>query len=187
MFRFAADRGRQLGASRMEWEAEPNAVGFYERMGGRYLRDGETSFMLLEPGERRATETDERARLESIAKQTNSVVLVAEEEGRLVGYVAASGGAFHRNRHAAYVVIGIRRSHAGQGIGTQLLTRLEQWALANEIRRLELTVMAHNDAAVGLYRKVGFEIEGTRRAALVVDGELVDELWMAKLLPAADD
>ncbi len=43
MFRFVAERGRQLGASRLEWEAEPNAVGFYERMGGRYFRDGETS------------------------------------------------------------------------------------------------------------------------------------------------
>ena len=26
---------------RMEWEAEPNALGFYERMGGRYLRDSD--------------------------------------------------------------------------------------------------------------------------------------------------
>jgi hypothetical protein len=25
----------------MEWEAEPNAVGFYERMGGRHVRDSE--------------------------------------------------------------------------------------------------------------------------------------------------
>jgi GNAT superfamily N-acetyltransferase len=39
LFRHAAERGRQLGASRMEWEAEPNAVGFYEKMGGRHLRD----------------------------------------------------------------------------------------------------------------------------------------------------
>jgi hypothetical protein len=23
----------------MEWEAEPNAVGFYDRLGARYLRD----------------------------------------------------------------------------------------------------------------------------------------------------
>ena len=43
LFRVAAEQGRQLGAGRMEWEADPNAVGFYERMGGRYLRDGERS------------------------------------------------------------------------------------------------------------------------------------------------
>jgi GNAT superfamily N-acetyltransferase len=43
LFGQAAERGRQLGASRMEWEAEPNALGFYEKMGGRYLRDSKPS------------------------------------------------------------------------------------------------------------------------------------------------
>jgi GNAT superfamily N-acetyltransferase len=38
-FRRAADRAAELGAGTMEWEAEPNAIRFYERMGGRYLRD----------------------------------------------------------------------------------------------------------------------------------------------------
>jgi GNAT superfamily N-acetyltransferase len=39
LFEHVADRARQLGARRLEWETDPNAVGFYERMGGRYLRD----------------------------------------------------------------------------------------------------------------------------------------------------
>jgi len=39
LFRIVVDRARQLGAARLEWGAEPNAVGFYEKMGGRYLRD----------------------------------------------------------------------------------------------------------------------------------------------------
>ena len=30
-----------LGAKRLEWEAEPNAIGFYEKMGGRYVRESE--------------------------------------------------------------------------------------------------------------------------------------------------
>lgn len=43
LFTMAAERARERGARTLEWEAEPNAVGFYERMGGRYLRDGEPS------------------------------------------------------------------------------------------------------------------------------------------------
>ena len=35
LFRHAVARARELGAHRLEWEAEPNATGFYERMGGR--------------------------------------------------------------------------------------------------------------------------------------------------------
>jgi GNAT superfamily N-acetyltransferase len=43
LFRHALERASELGAKTMEWEAEPNAVGFYERVGGRYLRDSEPS------------------------------------------------------------------------------------------------------------------------------------------------
>jgi GNAT superfamily N-acetyltransferase len=41
LFEEAAARARELGAERMEWEVELNAVGFYEKVGGRYVRDSE--------------------------------------------------------------------------------------------------------------------------------------------------
>lgn len=43
LFRCVAVRARELWASSMEWDAEPNALGFYGRMGGRYLRPGTPS------------------------------------------------------------------------------------------------------------------------------------------------
>jgi GNAT superfamily N-acetyltransferase len=43
LFEHAAERATMLAAQRMEWEVEPNALGFYEKMGGRHLRDGEPS------------------------------------------------------------------------------------------------------------------------------------------------
>jgi GNAT superfamily N-acetyltransferase len=41
LFEAAAEQGRQRGAIRMEWEAERHAIGFYEKMGGRYVRESE--------------------------------------------------------------------------------------------------------------------------------------------------
>jgi GNAT superfamily N-acetyltransferase len=38
LFRHGAGRARDLGATSMEWEAEPTALGFYARMGGEPLR-----------------------------------------------------------------------------------------------------------------------------------------------------
>jgi GNAT superfamily N-acetyltransferase len=43
LFEHVKDRARELGAVRLEWEAEPNARGFYERMGGSYVRDSEVT------------------------------------------------------------------------------------------------------------------------------------------------
>ena len=41
LFRQAADHAKELGAGHLEWEAEPNAIGFYEKMGGTYVRESE--------------------------------------------------------------------------------------------------------------------------------------------------
>jgi GNAT superfamily N-acetyltransferase len=49
LFRFAAKRARELGAERLEWSAEPNAVGFYEKVGGRKLRDHVTEWGRIAP------------------------------------------------------------------------------------------------------------------------------------------
>ena len=49
LFRLAADRARELGAERLEWGAEPNSVGFYEKLGGRKLRDHVTEWGRLAP------------------------------------------------------------------------------------------------------------------------------------------
>jgi GNAT superfamily N-acetyltransferase len=49
LFRLAADRARELGADRLEWSSEPNAVGFYEKVGGRKLRDHVTEWGRLAP------------------------------------------------------------------------------------------------------------------------------------------
>jgi RimJ/RimL family protein N-acetyltransferase len=78
--------------------------------------------------------------------------------------------------------MGVRKAFSGRGIGTALLRELSDWAPAHGVRRLELTVMSHNERALGLYLRSGFEIEGTRRRSLLVDGRNVDEIAMAKLL-----
>jgi GNAT superfamily N-acetyltransferase len=49
LFRLAEERARELGAARLEWGAEPNAVGFYEKVGGRFLRDHVTEWGRVAP------------------------------------------------------------------------------------------------------------------------------------------
>ena len=44
LFRRAAEHARGTGATLLEWEAEPNALGFYEKMGARRLRDSRSEW-----------------------------------------------------------------------------------------------------------------------------------------------
>ena len=144
--------------------------------------DTETQFMLLDPGERTTTIEEQRAQIDLLLRHENHTILVAEQDNQLVGYLEASGGMFNRNRHSTHIVIGILQAFTGQGIGTQLLEQLEEWAKQRQIHRLELTVMAHNTRGIALYKKQGFVTEGTRRDALLLNGHFMDEFYMSKLL-----
>jgi len=142
--------------------------------------DGESVFMLYEPGERSVTPEQQRERIAALGER--STILVAELEDRLAGYLLAYGGFANRNKHCAYLVVGVLQAYTGKGVGTRLFEELERWAVDRRITRLELSVMRHNERAIALYRKMGFEFEGVKRRSLIVNGEWVDEYCMAKLL-----
>lgn len=87
--------------------------------------DEETQFMMLEPGERNLTVEEQRQRILAVLGRDNQTILVAEEENRLVGFLGIFGEGFRRNRHCAYIVIGILQAYTGQGIGKQLFAAAE--------------------------------------------------------------
>jgi len=71
----------------------------------------------------------------------------------------------------------------GRGVGTALVTAAIEWAQAQGLHKLTLSVFPHNHAAIALYRKFGFAEEGRhtkhiRRA----NGELWDLIDMGLLL-----
>lgn len=59
---------------------------------------------------------------------------------------------------------------------------LEKWAIENNIKRFELTVMTHNEKAVNLYKKMGFKIEGIKEHSILMDGKFIDEYYMGEIL-----
>lgn len=137
--------------------------------------------MLFEPGERKTTIEELKRKIKNI-KNAKSLILVVEYDGNMVGFLSAERGFAKRIKHSAYIVIGILKDYRGKKIGTKLFEELEKLALENEITRLELTVMTHNEGGIGLYKKMGFKMEGLKQGSLIIDGKYVDEYYMAKLL-----
>jgi len=144
--------------------------------------DHETKFMLREPGEREEDLNGQSQQIERVLQSGHSMIFVAEENRKLVGYLGAYGGQFRRIRHKVHIVIGIIKYFTCMGIGTSLFNEVEKWAKDAGIHRLELTVMSHNDTGIALYRKMGFSTEGVSKDSMYVDGKYVDEFYMGKLL-----
>jgi RimJ/RimL family protein N-acetyltransferase len=144
--------------------------------------ESDSQYMLFEAGERNIEPEQQVKRIEAMKKDGKSTIFVAEEKDELIGYLIVMGGNAIRNKHSVYLVIGILSQYRGVGVGTKLFEELEKWAMKHEIHRLELSVVTRNEAGLRLYKKMGFEIEGTKRHSLLIDGEFADEYYMSKLL-----
>ncbi len=146
--------------------------------------DEETSFMMYEAGERRQRVRDLCNLRQNIDKAISGIdfVLVAEDEDELIGFMSAQRGEFNRISHSAYIVVGIKKSYQGHGIGREFFALLDDWARENDILRLELTVECNNLNAISLYERCGFKKEGLREKSMRVDGVFVDEYYMAKII-----
>jgi RimJ/RimL family protein N-acetyltransferase len=144
--------------------------------------DRETKFMVLQPDDGTLTTKRLRGRLELMLATDNQTIFVGENGDQLIGFLCATGGVYRHDHHNVQIVLGVLRPFTCQGLGTQLLQACEQWARERHLRRLALTVMTHNHAALALYQKIGFSIEGTAKCALCIDGQSVDLYTMGKCL-----
>ena len=143
--------------------------------------DNETKFMMYEPAER-IKNLNLTTSLIQKAVRGDDLILVAENEKDITGFLSAERGVPNRIRHTAYIVVGIRKAFRGKGIGNKFFKELDLWAQQNKLTRLELTVMSSDIIARHLYEKNGFVIEGIRKNSMFVDGNYEDEFYMAKLL-----
>jgi putative acetyltransferase len=108
--------------------------------------------------------------------------LVAVLDGMIIG----SAGLLRRTGRCAHVGdfgMGVHDDFCRRGIGSALAAAVveaaDRWLA---IKRLQLTVYSDNAPAIALYRKFGFEVEGTFRAFAFRDGAYVDALAMARIV-----
>lgn len=110
------------------------------------------------------------------------VQLVALHQGSVIGNIGLEQFSRIRRSHAGSLGMGVATAWQGKGVGSKLLaTALDIADNWMNLQRMELSVYADNEAAIGLYRKFGFETEGLFRDYAVRDGLLVDTLSMARL------
>jgi ribosomal protein S18 acetylase RimI-like enzyme len=106
---------------------------------------------------------------------------VAVVDGRVVGWCDVRPKPLETLRHSGVLGMGVAAAHRGRGIGSALLRAAIETAAARGLTRIELVVRADNAAAIALYARHGFELEGRLHRYLLVDGVVYDALQMARL------
>jgi RimJ/RimL family protein N-acetyltransferase len=106
-----------------------------------------------------------------------TIVAVAGDE--IVGELRVEPSWFGYGEIGMMVAAGWR----GRGVGSALVAAAIEWARAQGMHKLSLSVFPHNAAAIALYRKFGFVAEGRRiRHLRRANGELWDLIDMGLLL-----
>lgn len=107
--------------------------------------------------------------------------LVAVEDDRVVGQLVLH----HDGRGRADLGMLLAPHARGRGLGGQLLTEGIRWASEHPVvHKLTLETWPHNSAALALYRRCGFQVEGyLHRHWRRRNGELWDSVVMGLLLP----
>ncbi len=117
-----------------------------------------------------------------VEKHEDNVSLVVCAGDEVVGHLSLYVYPEPRMRHAGHFGIAVRDDWQGKGVGTTLLEAAldlaDNWL---GLTRLDLRVYVDNGAAIALYRKFGFEIEGTHAQFALRGGEYVDAYVMARL------
>ncbi len=128
--------------------------------------------------------TSEEARRKRLAEAPEGTYpLVAVVDGEVVGQLTLHTYPTRpRRRHSGDLGIAVRDDWQGQGVGTALMAAAidlaDNWL---NLTRLGLEVYTDNEAAIRLYTKFGFEIEGTLRRVAFRDGQFVDSYAMSRL------
>jgi putative acetyltransferase len=124
---------------------------------------------------------DDDMRRKIVELEGRGLFLVAEREGAILGHALLEPLALAATSHVVRLTIAVHEGHQRQGVGRALMNELLRWARASaEVEKVELQVRSSNEAALALYRSLGFAEEGrkTRRLKLGPD-QYLDDVYMA--------
>ncbi len=122
--------------------------------------DGETENLDRESGEGLLTPEDFEKLIYEDSMAEKNIFLVAEVEGKIVGFTRCEGSKLSRFRYKAEFGICILKEYWGHGIGKVMIENILMWAGTAGIKKISLTVVQTNTNAIQLYKKYGFVEEG---------------------------
>ncbi len=120
--------------------------------------------------------------------ESNDRFFGAFQSAQLIGIIRLPRHSAPNEKHRAYLaglyVLPRFRRH---GCGRALVREALSWAVKTPgIRRINLTVVTQQEAAIGLYQSLGFHTYGTEQETFSRDGQFYDEYLMTLELNSAN-
>lgn len=104
---------------------------------------------------------------------------VATDGDAVVGWCDMSPRDNPLNAHIGTLGMGLVPAYRSLGLGKAMLTLALEQARERKLERIQLSVLHDNDAAIGLYTRLGFVVEGRRHREWKHEGVYRDSVLMA--------
>ncbi len=111
------------------------------------------------------------------AAESNTLYLVAEEEGKIVGYI----GAWILSGEGQVTNVAVHPSFRRRGIGEKLFAEFIACGIKRGMTAVTLEVRPSNKAAIALYEKFGLKSVGRRKGYYIDNGEDAEIMWNTKI------
>lgn len=152
-------------------------VSFYNFVGG------ETSYLSFEKDEYPMDVKEQISSIKSLEGNKTNIMLLAMDGDEIAGIATINSSHKIKARHEGELGIVVAKKYQGKGIGSELITRLIDWAKNNGVTtRIRLDTRADNTLAVSLYLKFGFIVEGCCKNSTLLDGKYYDLYIMGMML-----
>ena len=125
------------------------------------------------------SQSDERRNVKRVRRDPNAAVFVAETPAGVVGRLSIARDGNPISHHVAELGLMVATGQRRQGVGTALMEEAAAWARRSGVTKLELHVFPHNEPAIALYRKLGYQDEGHRHRHYRIGGHYMDAILMA--------
>lgn len=121
--------------------------------------------------------------INSFVQKENSLLLVAEYQGELIGNIDLTGHTRMYMQHTAVIGMGMLREWREVGLGTALMQQAIAWAKENPVLELLwLQVYTENVAGIQLYKKMNFTEQGLLKKYFKHNGTYYDNLTMSLMV-----
>jgi RimJ/RimL family protein N-acetyltransferase len=147
-----------------------------------------TDFFLMTPAEFNPTLEMETAWIRDFKDNPDSLLLLATQNGKIIGNIDLTANPRKKLQHTALIGMGILGEWRNKGVGTVLMQEAISWAtFKSKLEILWLQVFATNEAAIKLYRKMGFLEEGRQTNFFKNEnGTYTDNIIMSRPLQKPD-
>jgi RimJ/RimL family protein N-acetyltransferase len=180
---FTLGDGRRVVLREADHRDLDKLLAFINELVSEKKHDG--SSRLFTGFESRLTKRQEAGWLDDLVRgirKGDTISVLAELEGEVVGNGEITRGSYRETRHHGHLALTIRGAYRGLGIGREMVKTLLTEAKRQGLKNVHVEFLSTNEAAARVYEKAGFKRVGSIPGKVYRNGRFLDSLIMARRL-----